>query len=91
LGAQRFNVVYENRKVVGDFASITIGRKNWLFAGSPEGAQRAALFYSLFGTGKIHGINPFEYLTDVLNRINDTKMSDLGQFLPMNWKPLSRV
>lgn len=81
----------DNNRIENLIRPVALGRKNWLFAGSPEGAQRAALFYSLFGTCKIHGINPFEYLTDVLNRINDTKMSDLGQLLPMNWQPLSRV
>ena len=81
----------DNNRIENLIRPVALGRKNWLFAGSPEGAKRAALFYSLFGSCKIRGINPFEYLTDVLNRINDTKMSDLGQLLPMNWQPLSRV
>ncbi|MCP4294618.1 MAG: IS66 family transposase [Proteobacteria bacterium] len=75
----------DNNRIENLIRPVALGRKNWLFAGSPEGARRAALFYSLFGSCRIRGINPFEYLTDVLNRINDTKMSELDQLLPMNW------
>jgi len=80
----------DNNRIENLIRPVALGRKNWLFAGSPEGARRAALFYSLFGSCKILGINPFEYLTDVLNRISDTTMSELDQLLPMNWKT-SRV
>jgi len=81
----------DNNRIENLIRPVALGRKNWLFAGSPEGAHRAALFYSLFGTCKIHGINPFEYLSDILNRISDCKMLDLDQLLPINWKPLSRM
>ena len=81
----------DNNRIENLIRPVALGRKNWLFAGSPAGAQRAALFYSLFGSCKMYGINPFEYLTDVMNRINDTKMSELEQLLPMNWKNPSRM
>lgn len=81
----------DNNRIENLIRPVALGRKNWLFAGSPEGARRAGLFYSIFGSCKIRGINPFEYLCDVLDRINDTKMSEIDQLLPMNWKPLSRV
>ncbi len=84
-------VQIDNNRIENLIRPVALGRKNWLFAGSPDGARRAALFYSLLGSCKIKGINPFEYLTDVLDRINDTKLSELDQLTPMNWKPLSRV
>jgi hypothetical protein len=48
---------------------IAVGRKNWMFAGSDEGAKRSALVMSLVGTCKMLGIDPAEYLADVLLRV----------------------
>ena len=64
-----------------------IGRKNYLFAGSHKAAQRAAMFYSLLATCKNHLINPYEWLTDVLNRINEHPINKIEELLPQNWKP----
>ena len=64
----------------------TLGRKNYLFAGSHEGAQRAAMFYSFFGTCKRNNINPFEWLRDVLERIPTHKTKKLDELLPQNWQ-----
>lgn len=84
-------LLIDNNRIENLIRPVALGRKNWLFAGSEAGAKRSALFYSLFGSCKIHGINPFEYLQDVLERINDTKMSDLDQLLPINWEKKSKV
>ncbi len=84
-------LLIDNNRIENLIRPVALGRKNWLFAGSDSGAKRSALFYSLLGSCKIRGINPFEYLQDVLERINDTKMSDLDQLLPKNWKPLSSM
>lgn len=67
-----------------------IGLKNYLFAGSHEHGERAAIIYSLLQTCKLHGIDPAAYLHDVLLRINEHKQSKLFELLPQNWKPLSR-
>jgi transposase len=67
---------------------LVLGRKNWLFAGSPDGAKKAAILYSLIETCKINGINPFTYLKDVLTRLPTTLIKDLNQLLPYNWKPI---
>ena len=56
-----------------------------MFAGSHEGAQRAAMLYSLLGTYKQHEVEPFRWMEDVLNRISDCKMSQLDVLLPQNW------
>lgn len=65
-----------------------IGLKNYLFAGSHEHGEHAAIIYSLLQTCKLHGIDPAEYLHDVLLRINDHKQNKLFELLPQNWKPL---
>lgn len=68
---------------------IALGRKNYLFAGSHEGAKRAAIIYSLVGTAKQHNVEPFAYLKDILSRIADHPYAKLATLLPPLWKPLS--
>jgi len=63
---------------------IALGRKNYLFAGSARGAERAAMFYSFFGTCKKNDINPFEWLKKVLEVIPTYKVSKLSDLLPQN-------
>ncbi len=67
---------------------LVIGRKNWLFAGSHDGAKNAAILYSLIETCKLNEINPFIYLKDVLTRLPTTLIKDLNQLLPYHWKLL---
>jgi transposase len=57
-----------------------------LFAGSHEGAQRAAIMYSFFATCKINNIEPFDWLTKVLRRIPDQSIQQLEELLPQNLK-----
>jgi hypothetical protein len=65
---------------------LTIGRKNWLFLGSPKGGQVAATVFSLIQTCKELGINPEAYLKDVLTRLPITKQKHIDSLLPHNWK-----
>jgi transposase len=67
---------------------IKIGAKNWIFAGSDQGAKNAAIFYSLIETCKLHQINPYDYLRDVLTRLPTQLDSKIDVLLPWNWKPL---
>ncbi|EOR93806.1 Transposase [Arcticibacter svalbardensis MN12-7] len=62
-----------------------MGRKNYLFAGSHEAAQRAAMLYSFMDTCKKNGVNPFEWLRNLLTRIPDHHANKLEQLLPQNW------
>ena len=48
---------------------IALGRRNWLFAGSNTGGERAAAMYSILQTAKLNGVNPEAYLADILARI----------------------
>jgi transposase len=64
-----------------------VGKKNWLFIGHPEAGWRSAVIYSVIVSCKRHGIEPWEYLRDVLQRLPAMKQSDLHTLLPRNWKP----
>ena len=64
--------------------AITLGRKNYLFAGSDAGGERAAVIYSLIGTAKLNGLDPEAYLRDVLTRIADYPVSRIQELLPWN-------
>ena len=78
----------DNNPVENSIRPVAIGRKNYLFAGSHEAAKRSAMLYSLMGTCKLHGINPFIWLRDVLQRINNHPINKIADLLPHNWKPL---
>jgi len=70
---------------------VAIGRKNYLFAGSDRGGERAAAMYSLIETAKLNDINPEAYLRDVLTRIADHPMKRIVDLLPWNWQPVAAV
>jgi transposase len=66
---------------------IAVGRKNWLFAGSDRGGERAAAIYTLIATARLNGIDAQAWLADILRRIADHPASRLADLLPWNWKP----
>jgi transposase len=66
---------------------VAIGRKNYLFAGSDAGGQRAAAMYSLIEAAKLNGLNSLHYLADVLTRIADHPARRIDELLPWNWHP----
>lgn len=63
---------------------VALGRKNYLFAGSDAGGERAATIYSLIGTAKLNGLDPESYLHEVLGRIADHPINRIGELLPWN-------
>lgn len=65
---------------------IALGRKAWLFAGSPRGGERAAFMYSLIVTAKMNDVDPQAWLADVLARLPDMTLSRLPELLPWNWQ-----
>ena len=65
---------------------IAIGRKNWLFAGSDRGGERAAAMYTLIATAKLNNVDPQAWLADVLRRIADHPARRLHELLPWNWQ-----
>jgi transposase len=76
----------DNNRVENALRPIALGRKNYLFAGSHEAAQRAAVIYSLVGTCKQHEVNPEQWLSDVLSRIPTHPMKRVHELLPHHWK-----
>lgn len=64
--------------------AVALGRKNFLFAGSESGGERAAAMYSLIGTAKLNGIEPEAYLREVLTRIADHPVNRIDDLLPWN-------
>lgn len=79
-------VEIDNNLVENAIRPLAVGRKNWLFAGSEQGAEWAAMIYTLVGSALRQGHNPLEYLTDILHRLPTTKMTELHQLFPSNWK-----
>jgi len=80
----------DNNLVENDIRPLALGRKNFLFCGSHDAAENAAIMYSLLGCCKACDVNPREWLTDVLTRIpayNNDYGKDLAELLPHKWKP----
>ncbi len=67
---------------------MVIGRKNWMFAGSMEGAKNAAILFSLIVSCKLHRVDPFAYLRDVLIRIRTHPADRMHELTPRQWKRL---
>ena len=84
----RLNI--DNNPVENAIRPVAIGRKNYLFAGSHEAAQRAAMMYSFFNTCRLHHINPYEWLKDVLERMHLYTSSNLHELLPQNWAKIKK-
>lgn len=64
--------------------AVALGRKNYLFAGSDAGGDRAAAFYSLIGTAKLNGLDPEAYLRELFTRIAEHPINKIDELLPWN-------
>ncbi len=67
--------------------AIALGRKNFLFAGHVQGAQNLAVLQSIVATCTLHDVNPYEYIKNLLIRVQDHPAADIDELLPWNWKP----
>jgi hypothetical protein len=79
----RFRI--DNNGAENQLRGVAIGRKNWLFAGSFEGARRAALLYSLVQSCTLIDVSPFDYLKDILIRVATHPQRLIGQLTPKGW------
>ena len=75
----------DNNRIENAIRPLALGRKNYLFVGSDEGGNRAAMMYSFFATCHAHNVNPLEWLTDVLKRIPSHPVNKIEQLLPHLW------
>ncbi len=64
---------------------VAVGRKNWMFAGSDAGGQRAAIIYSLVASCKLCQIDPFAYLRDVIERVSTQPAKHIAALTPRGW------
>lgn len=64
-----------------------LGRKNYLFVGNDHAGQNIAGLYALIATCEVNGVNPFEYLADVLPRLATHPVSRIDELLPHRWTP----
>lgn len=77
---------FDNDAAERQLRRVAVGRKNWLFAGGDEGAERACVLYSLVASCKLHGVNPWEYLRDVLVRVGEHPAREVLALSPKGWK-----
>ncbi len=81
------NVPIDNNAAENSVRPLAVGRKNWLFVGSQQAGERAAVVMSLIESAKLNGHDPWAYLKDVFERLPTLKQRDLAQLLPHNWRP----
>ncbi len=64
---------------------VAVGRKNWMFAGSQRGGKSMAVAFTLIQTAKLNNVDPQAWLTDVLGRIADHKITQIDEPLPRRY------
>lgn len=77
----------DNNLIENSIRPAAVGRKRWLFLGHPDAWWRGAVIYSIIGSCRRRGLNPQDYLTDVLGRLPAARTRDIRNLLPANWKP----
>ena len=80
-------VPIDNNAAANAVRPLALGRKNWLFVGSQQAGERAAVVLSLIESAKLNGHDPWAYLKDVFERLPTLKNSELAMLLPHNWRP----
>ena len=78
----RFQI--DNNLIENSIRPVALGRKNYLFAGSHDAAQQAAMMYSLVATCKINAIEPYNWLKNTISLISDYPAKNLQKLLPIS-------
>jgi transposase len=84
------NIPLDNNLAERALRIVALGRKNYLVAGHDEGAQNLAILHSIVATCRLHGVNPYEYIKDVLIRSQEPGVT-LEALLPWNWAPATKL
>jgi len=77
----------DNNNVENDVRPAAVGRRRWLFIGHPDAGWRSAVIYTIIQSCRRRGINPQDYLTDVLSRLPSMTNHQVKDLLPSRWKP----
>jgi hypothetical protein len=77
----------DNNIVENDVRPSVVGRKRWLFIGHSDAGWRNAVIYTIIQSCRRRGVNPQEYLTDVLSRLPSMKNHEVKDVLPSCWRP----
>ncbi len=80
------HLLIDNNQIENAIRPVALGRKNYLFAGCHEAAQRAAMIYSFFAICKKHEVNPFLWLKHTLQNIMSINHKHLTDLFPKNYK-----
>lgn len=83
-------VEIDNNQTENDIRPSAVGKKNWLFVGSPEAGKRGAVLYTLLISARNHGVDPQAYLREVIELLPSAKPNEIDHLLPANWAPLHR-
>jgi transposase len=81
------HVPIDNNAAENAVRPLCVGRKNWLFVGSQQAGERAAVVMTLIESAKLNGHDPWAYLKDVFERLPTLKNADLASILPHVWRP----
>jgi len=77
----RFSLIDSNL-IENAIRPSALGKKNWLFIGHPGAGERSAVIYTLLGSCRRQGVNPFDYIKDLFTRLPAAKITEIKQFTP---------
>jgi transposase len=81
----------DNNHTEREMKYVSMGKRAWLFFGSDQGGKNDAIVSSIISTCRRHGVEPWSYLTDVVQRLAENPAENLEELLPYNWKPKTVV
>jgi transposase len=82
------DIPLSNNELERTIRTVAVGRKNWLFFWTEIGAKYAAMAFTLIESCKMNDINPWDYIIDVLQRVDSHPARDVQQITPKYWKDL---
>ncbi|TDE07505.1 IS66 family transposase [Dyadobacter psychrotolerans] len=85
------NLLIDNNQIENSLRGLALGRKNYLFAGSHDAAQRAAMIYSFFAICKKHNINPYNWLKNTLLNISTINHKNITDLYPQNFNKVQQL